>query len=104
NFQQMISPTPKLPGSHTGYNYGFGMYIWHVRDSLMIGHTGQIDGFCSAAVYLPDQDITVIVLANDNNFDARTTARRLAGIAFHEGTAPSQSHRHVRVPSRALAT
>jgi len=48
----------------------------------MVGHTGQISGFASAVGYLPKEDITVVVLANDDEFDARTMARRLAAIAL----------------------
>jgi len=50
----------------------------------MVGHTGQINGFASAMGYFPKQDITVVVLANDDNFDAQTMARRLAAIALGE--------------------
>lgn len=78
DFQRMI--TPAMPGA--AHPYGMGMYLWRVRGSDMVGHTGQIDGFCSAVAYLPKQDVTVIVLANDDNFDARTMSRRLAAIAL----------------------
>ncbi|KLD62318.1 serine hydrolase domain-containing protein [Dyella japonica] len=78
DFQMMI--TPAMPGA--AHPYGMGMYLWHVRGSSMVGHTGQIDGFCSAVAYLPKQDVTVIVLANDDHFDARTMSRRLAAIAL----------------------
>lgn len=82
DFQAMIEPAPRLPGSHSSYDYGLGTYIWRVRGAEMIGHTGQIDGFTSAAVYLPAQDITIVVLANDDNFDANGTGRRMAAIAL----------------------
>ena len=78
DFQMMI--TPAMPG--VAHPYGMGMYLWHVRGSDMVGHTGQIDGFASAVAYLPKQDVTVVVLANDDNFDARTMGRRLAAIAL----------------------
>jgi CubicO group peptidase (beta-lactamase class C family) len=78
DFQLMI--TPAMPG--VAHPYGMGMYLWRVRGNEMVGHTGQIDGFCSAVAYLPKQDVTVIVLANDDNFDARTMTRRLAAIAL----------------------
>ena len=84
NFQDMITPTTNLPGASTAYGYGYGTYIWRVRGATMIGHTGQIDGFASAVGYLPERDITVIVLANDDNFDARTMGRRLAAMALGE--------------------
>lgn len=80
-FEQMKVVAANVPGMST-HPYGFGMYIWQVRGSEMVGHTGQIDGFASALAYLPRQDITVVVLANDDNFDARTMARRMAAIAL----------------------
>jgi hypothetical protein len=66
----------------SAHPYGFGMYVWQVRGKKMVGHTGQIDGFASALAYLPGRDITIVVLANDDNFDARTMARRMAAIAL----------------------
>ncbi|WP_281849518.1 serine hydrolase domain-containing protein [Dyella sp. GSA-30] len=80
-FKQMTTAVANVPGAST-HPYGFGMYIWQVRGNEMVGHTGQIDGFASALAYLPQQDITVVVLANDDNFDARTMARRMAAIAL----------------------
>jgi CubicO group peptidase (beta-lactamase class C family) len=80
-FKQMTAAVTNVPGAST-HPYGFGMYIWQVRGHEMVGHTGQIDGFASALAYLPEQDITVVVLANDDNFDARTMARRMAAIAL----------------------
>jgi len=80
-FEQMTATVANVPGASM-HPYGFGMYIWQVRGEEMVGHTGQIDGFASALAYLPGRDITVVVLANDDNFDARTMARRLAAIAL----------------------
>lgn len=83
-FQQMITAAPDLPGSSEAHRYGFGTYLWHVRGNLMVGHTGQINGFASVVGYLPKQDITVVALGNDDEFDARTMGRRLAAIALGE--------------------
>jgi D-alanyl-D-alanine carboxypeptidase len=81
-FQQMITPPADLPGTPTAYRYGLGIYVWSVRGTRMVGHTGQIDGFAAAVGYLPEQDVTVVVLANDDTFDARVMGRRLAAIAL----------------------
>lgn len=81
SYQQMITPV-ELPGASSANPYGFGTYIWRVRGEIMIGHTGQINGFASILAYLPSQDMTVIVLANDDSFDARSVGRRLAAIAL----------------------
>jgi len=82
--QQMVAPGPELPGTSSQHRYGFGLYLWRVRGNLMFGHTGQIDGFASFAGYLPKQQITVVALANDDTFDARSTGKRLAAVALGE--------------------
>jgi CubicO group peptidase (beta-lactamase class C family) len=81
SFRQMTTP-PDLSG--VTEHYGFGMYLWQVRGVPFIGHSGDIDGFTSTAAYLPTQDVTIVVLANDDNFDAQTMARRLAAIALRQ--------------------
>jgi D-alanyl-D-alanine carboxypeptidase len=81
-FQQMITPTSLPAGASATHRYGLGVYLWEVRGSSMVGHTGQINGFASVVGYLPAQQITVVALGNDDNFDARTMGRRLAAIAL----------------------
>ncbi|MCL1633614.1 beta-lactamase family protein [Luteimonas sp. SX5] len=78
-FAEMIAP-PDLP--QNSERYGLGMYLWTVRGQPMVGHTGQINGFSSILAYLPEQDITIVALANDDHFDAKTMGRRLAAIAL----------------------
>jgi CubicO group peptidase (beta-lactamase class C family) len=62
--------------------YGLGTYIWSVRGEKVVGHTGQIDGFASALMYDPAKQLTVVVLANDDNFDAKTLGLRLMATAL----------------------
>jgi CubicO group peptidase (beta-lactamase class C family) len=81
SLEVMRTPAPDLPGASPASRYGLGLYLWTVRGAPMIGHTGQIDGFASMVAYLPDQDVTIVVLANDDEFDAQTLGRRLAAIA-----------------------
>src|SRR5260221_14142251 len=75
------------------------MYIWHVRGETVVGHTGQIPGFASVAIYLPSQDVTIVALGNDDNFDAQNFGRRLAAIALGR---PYQPIRDVTVPPADL--
>ena len=79
-FVQMATPPDGLPA--TPERYGLGLYLWTVRGQRMLGHTGQINGFASILAYLPEQDITVVALANDDRFDAKMVGRRLAAIAL----------------------
>jgi D-alanyl-D-alanine carboxypeptidase len=81
SFAQMTTPA-ELVGASPANPYGFGVYIWRVRGETMIGHTGQIDGFASVVGYIPSRDTTVVALANDDSFDARTFGRRLAAVAL----------------------
>ena len=84
SLSQMLSPTAPANAASPGYQYGFGVYLWKVRGSTMIGHTGQINGFAAAVGYLPERDLAIVVLANDDTFDARVVGRRLAAIALGE--------------------
>jgi D-alanyl-D-alanine carboxypeptidase len=86
SLHQMITPAP--PSTASG-GYGLGVFLWRVRGTTMVGHTGQIPGFASVLGYIPDRDLTVIALGNDDNFDARTTGRRLAAIAMGQPYVPA---------------
>lgn len=82
SFKQMSSPGAKLPGSEAGSSYGLGTYVWNIRGHTVIGHTGSIGGFTSFVGYIADGDEIVVVLANDDDFDAQTVGRRLVAIAL----------------------
>lgn len=73
---------PALASVDVQERYGLGLYRWQVRGQDAIGHTGQINGFASALFYLPAEDATVVVLANNDGFDAQTLARRMAAIVI----------------------
>jgi len=80
-YRDMITPL-QVSATSASTAYGLGVYVWRVRGATMIGHTGQIPGFASVVGYLPEHDLTIVALGNDDNFDARTTGRRLAAIAI----------------------
>jgi len=82
SYQRMVTASDVPPAAPTRDRYGFGVYVWQIRGETVIGHTGQIPGFASVVAYLPEHDITIIALANDDNFDARLMGRRLAAIAM----------------------
>jgi len=73
---------PALASVGVQERYGLGLYRWQIRGQDAIGHTGQINGFASALFYLPAEDASVVVLANNDNFDAQTLARRMAAIVI----------------------
>jgi D-alanyl-D-alanine carboxypeptidase len=51
------------------FEYGLGvMGAARPPWSEMVGHAGQIDGFQSEMWYLPDEDVTIVVLVNNDTF------------------------------------
>ena len=62
-------------------NYGFGWGFQNIQGSPTIEHSGGIDGFVSASIYLPKEDIYVAVLVNRESDDATNLAAKLAAIA-----------------------
>lgn len=71
--------TRTLPdGTHSGYGFGWKMCEFEGRRT--IEHGGWINGFSAKAIRLPEDDLTVIVLVNNDSDrpDAGLIARRLA--------------------------
>jgi D-alanyl-D-alanine carboxypeptidase len=83
-YRQMISPIGKAIGA----NYGFGIERTTLQGQPMLEHDGGIFGFASMLQYVLGQDISVIVLQNnDSNDDYKgpdTIARKLAAAALGE--------------------
>jgi D-alanyl-D-alanine carboxypeptidase len=81
SFRMMQTPAV-LPEGPAANPYGFGLYVWTMRGESVVGHTGQIDGFASFLAYIPSRDVTIVVLGNDDTFDAQTAGRKLTAIAL----------------------
>ena len=63
-------------------DYGYG---WQIIDRLgrtVYNHTGGIDGFSTHMARYPDDDVTVVVLSNNEDEPAPATACDLAAIVF----------------------
>jgi D-alanyl-D-alanine carboxypeptidase len=84
SYTQMITPIGKAVEA----NYGFGIELTTVQGQPMLGHDGGIFGFASMLEYVPGQDISVIVLQNNDSNDEYkgpdTIARKLAAAALGE--------------------
>jgi CubicO group peptidase (beta-lactamase class C family) len=53
----------KLPDGR-GTNYGYGWFIGNIQGSPIVEHGGNMGGFMSHAIYLPREDVYVVVLYN----------------------------------------
>jgi len=80
HLQEMLTPTSKLPGSHTNYGYWFGGVSLEVRGKTMIGHTGDIDGSVPRLAIFRGR---CHVIVSQTTITSRAWAlRRFAGIAL----------------------
>ena len=64
--------------------YGYGWIITKLFDRQMIGHDGGINGFSSSIVRFPSDQVTAIVLSNNQNAPSGEIASSLAAIVFDE--------------------
>ncbi|HEY3899704.1 MAG TPA: serine hydrolase [Chthoniobacter sp.] len=63
SLKAMTSPNP-LPGSSDGLNYGFGLVLSNIQRLPAIWHNGGLQGWSSNLVWLPQQKVTLVALAN----------------------------------------
>jgi hypothetical protein len=59
----MTTPNP-LPAGVDGLNYGFGLVVSEVRRLPAIWHNGGLQGWSSNLIWLPQQHVTLVALAN----------------------------------------
>ncbi|MFC5873574.1 CubicO group peptidase, beta-lactamase class C family [Chryseobacterium arachidis] len=50
--------------------YGYNIRIVNDQDTKYFGHTGLGDGFASLNIYIPESDVSIIVLENQMNDDS----------------------------------
>lgn len=65
-------------------NYGYGWIISKTFDRTRIAHSGGIFGFNTQFSRFPDDKVTIVVLSNNQNFNAGKVAHVLSAIVFGE--------------------
>lgn len=79
-----------LDMAHTSYKladgksvgYGYGWSLSELQGSRSIEHGGGINGYLSYAIYLPEEDVFVALLSNNNGQAPEFASLRLAAIAI----------------------
>ena len=81
-FDTMSKPSTTDDGKVVGY--GLGLMLGTVRGIPVVEHNGGIEGFASHVLYIPSQDVTVVVLANSDaaELTPRGLAHRLGALAI----------------------
>lgn len=76
--------TPKTTTDGQTVPYGYGMALGTVRGRPVWEHNGGISGFATQFTYFPQQDVSVVVLANTDGgqTNPRALAHRLGALAI----------------------
>ncbi len=59
-------------------NYGYGWMIGDIQDTPSIEHGGGISGYTASGIYVPSEDVYVIVLTNRDGQSPRRSAAKIA--------------------------
>ena len=65
-------------------NYGFGLVPGVFNGHKTISHTGGIPGFASAATYVPDDSLSIVVFTNYDAESPNTLVQNLLRVAYGE--------------------
>lgn len=67
-------------GDPIGYGYGWG--ISNIQGAKSIEHSGGIFGYVSNGIYLPEEDLYVVILCNNDGKNVSEISSRMAAIAL----------------------
>ena len=67
-------------------NYGFGLVPGVFNGHKTVSHTGGIPGFATAATYVPDDSLSIVVFTNYDGESPQTLVQNLLRVAY--GVAP----------------
>jgi CubicO group peptidase (beta-lactamase class C family) len=73
-------------------DYGYGWRLGYVYESHSIWHGGSIEGFGTTEIYLPEEDVFVVVFTNCDCIYPKEVASRLAALAS------GKSYEHTEIP------
>jgi CubicO group peptidase (beta-lactamase class C family) len=65
-------------------NYGFGLVPGMFNGHKTISHTGGINGFATAATYVPDDTLSIVVFSNFDSESPQTLVQNLLRVAYGE--------------------
>jgi CubicO group peptidase (beta-lactamase class C family) len=97
SYERMITPE----GAAKPHHYGFGIGTGTLRDQTLLSHGGGIHGFGSLLSYVPQSQVTVVILRNSDTsgFATDLVSRKLAAFAMGE---PFPEQTPVAVPAEQL--
>ncbi len=102
-YQRMITPDSVAEQSSRGHAYGYGLQIADWMGYPAIYHGGGINGFTTMAFWLPDPELSIVLLTNraGPGYSTQDMTLRLAGLVMdkpYPGELPA-----LALPSEELA-
>ena len=94
-YRRMITPEGAAAGDH----YGYGITTGTLRGRKTLNHNGGIHGFVSVLTYLPESELSLVLLRNSDGAAPPPVERRLAAFALGD---PYPEAVAVTLPPQAL--
>lgn len=85
-------------------NYAFGLEVDTAAGHRVIQHNGGIEGFNTIVSYYPDDQLTVVVLANVNGPAPGQIAPKLAALARGEPVTLASERKAITLDAKSLAS
>src|SRR5688572_9093635 len=91
----LMTTADSLPSGRK-LNYGFGLVPGVFSGHKTVSHTGGINGFATAATYVPDDSLSIVVFTNFDSESPNRLVQNLLRVAYGEapvarGAAPTQA-------------
>ena len=87
-FQPAITPVAVSEGAADPGNqdegYGFGWFLDEYRGHSRMWHTGETIGFLTVIERFPNENLTIVVLANRSDLNPKDLAQKVANLYFPE--------------------
>ena len=86
-------------------DYGFGVRIYSLNEHKAISHAGGTSGFNTKLIYCPDDELTIIVLANLNalGYVAQDLALKLVSLAHGKNVTLPSERKEIILSPESLA-
>lgn len=108
--RSIVNPNArKLKAHTTPANYAAGMEIYFYRGNMVIGHDGNIPGFSSRFMLIPDSKFGAVVLGNSAKAGGAATVvmrvlmDEVLGVPIEERPSQNNSKRKENGPKKGLA-
>ena len=100
SYALMLADNRLANGSRSGY--GFGWFVSPMRGHRALAHSGGTAGFSCNLFYLPDDDVTVVVLTNSGNANPVSLTDHFARVIVPELRYTTIADPHPEVGRRLL--